>query len=165
MIRRKLLAVLLAISGLVLGATPAFAAAGPPNDKIAGATAIASLPFSDTVDTTKANTDAEELAAAQPCLAIGAPAIEKAVWYKYVVPANITLHVQWRPGAKAKSFSNPEQGYAGIYLPAEAQIDWSASGPTSATDAAPFSFHSNLQGQQTDGALIGHEVVGSLGRS
>ena len=93
MIRMKLLAVLLAISGLVLGATPALAAAGPSNDKIAGATAIASLPFSDTVDTTKANTDAEELAAAQPCLAIGAPAIEKAVWYKYVAPANITVVV------------------------------------------------------------------------
>ena len=43
----KLLAVLLAISGLVLGATPALAAAGPSNDTIAGATTIASLPFSD----------------------------------------------------------------------------------------------------------------------
>jgi hypothetical protein len=81
------------------------------------------------------------------------------------VPANITLHLQWQPGTKVQSFSNPDQGYAGIYLPATVQIDWSASGPASATDATPFSFHSNLQGQQTDNALVGHEVVGSLGRS
>lgn len=81
------------------------------------------------------------------------------------VPANITLHVQWQPGAKAQSFSNAAAGYAGIYLPATAQIDWSASGPTSATDTTPFSFHSGLLGPAADSAAVGHEVDGSLGRS
>jgi hypothetical protein len=81
------------------------------------------------------------------------------------VPAAITLHVQWLPGAKAQSFSNPDRGYAGIYLPAAVQVDWSASGPTSATDTTPFSFHSSAQGQQAVGATVGHEVDGSLGRS
>jgi hypothetical protein len=80
------------------------------------------------------------------------------------MPAKITLHVQWMPGSKAQSFSNADQGYAGIYLSSQAQIDWTASGPTSATDATPFSFHSSAEGQQTTGAAVGHEVDGSLGR-
>jgi hypothetical protein len=57
------------------------AAAPPSNDTIAAATVITDLPFSDTVDTTEATTDADEQAAAQPCVDLGAPAIEKAVWY------------------------------------------------------------------------------------
>ena len=91
--RKQLVIVVLAICSVLLGATPALAASGPSNDKIAGATVIAALPFSDTVDTTKATTDADERAAAQPCTDIGAPAIEKAVWYKYTASANITLQV------------------------------------------------------------------------
>jgi hypothetical protein len=89
----KLLIALIAVSGLVLGASPALAAPAPSNDRIAGATAIATLPFSDTVDTTKATTDADEEAAGQPCRDFGAPAIEKAVWYKYTASADITLLV------------------------------------------------------------------------
>ena len=71
---------LLAAGTLVAASTPV-AAAPPSNDTIAGATLITDLPFSDTVDTTEATTDTEELAAAQPCVDLGAPAIEKAVWY------------------------------------------------------------------------------------
>lgn len=93
MSRTNVFIALLALTSLLFGATPALAAAGPANDKIAGATAITALPFSDTVDTTKASTDADELAAAQPCLDFGAPAIEKAVWYKYSASANIRLLV------------------------------------------------------------------------
>jgi hypothetical protein len=81
------------------------------------------------------------------------------------VPATITVHLQWQPGAKAQSFSDPTQGYAGIYLPATVRLDWSASGPASATDATSFSFQSSPQGQQIDSAAVGHEVDGSLGRS
>ena len=88
----KFLIGLLAISAFALGATPALAAP-PSNDTIAGATAISALPFSDTVNTTEATTDADDLAAAQPCVAIGAPAVEKAVWYKYTATANVTLVV------------------------------------------------------------------------
>jgi uncharacterized protein DUF6299 len=84
---------LLATIALALGPTPALAAGPPSNDKIAGATTITALPFSDTVDTTKANTDADETAAGQPCRDFGAPAIEKAVWYKYTASAEITLVV------------------------------------------------------------------------
>jgi hypothetical protein len=68
-------------AGMLVGLARPVAAAPPSNDTIAAATVITGLPFSDTVDTTDATTDADELAAAQPCVDIGAPAIEKAVWY------------------------------------------------------------------------------------
>ncbi|MGH2490345.1 MAG: DUF6299 family protein [Candidatus Limnocylindria bacterium] len=93
MSRTKFLIALITIASVLFSASPALAAPGPSNDKIAGATAITALPFSDTVDTTKATTDAEEDAAAQPCRDFGAPAIEKAVWYKYTASADITLSV------------------------------------------------------------------------
>jgi Family of unknown function (DUF6299) len=83
---------LAATSVLVVAAAPA-AAAAPTNDTIAGATVITSLPFLDSVDTTEATTDADELAAAQPCLALGAPAIERAVWYTGTVQADTALAV------------------------------------------------------------------------
>jgi hypothetical protein len=76
----------------LLVAGPASAQA-PSNDTIAGATVIPSLPFSDEVDTTEANTDAADLAAAQPCIAIGAPAIEKAVWYTGTAASDLTVLV------------------------------------------------------------------------
>ena len=82
----------LAIGMLALGATPALAVV-PSNDTIAGAVVISALPFSDSADTTDASTDPDELAAAAPCLAFGAPAIEHAVWYAYTATASLTLHV------------------------------------------------------------------------
>lgn len=105
----KLLIGLLAISAFAFGSTPALAAGPPSNDTIAGATTIVSLPFSDTVDTTKAKTDADELAAAEPCLAIGAPAIEKAVWYKYTASANVTIMVD----TSASSYTTGIAAYNG----------------------------------------------------
>ncbi len=51
-----------AIAALAMAA-PA-AAAPPSNDTFAGATTISSLPFSDTVDTTQATTDADDIVAA-----------------------------------------------------------------------------------------------------
>ena len=84
---------LLAISVFALGATPALAAA-PSNDTIAGATAITTLPFSGSGDTSEATMDADELVAAAPCEALGAPAIEKAVWYAYTASAAATLLVE-----------------------------------------------------------------------
>jgi hypothetical protein len=84
---------LFAIAGVLFGTTPALAAPGPSNDRIAGATVITALPFSDTVSTTKATTDPEEAAASQPCLDFGAPAVEKGVWYTYTASRDITLLV------------------------------------------------------------------------
>ena len=94
--RMTLRIALFAIAGVLFGATPALAAPGPSNDRIAEATVITALPFSDTVDTTKATTDADEAAASQPCRDIGAPAVEKGVWYRYTASNDITLLVDTR---------------------------------------------------------------------
>lgn len=109
--RRSCSAVLisvLTVASLALGAAPA-SAAPPSNDTIAGATVINALPFADSVDTTEATTDADELAAAQPCLAIGAPAIEKAVWYAYTAPAAISILVD----VTASTYTAGVAAYAG----------------------------------------------------
>ena len=107
--RTKFLIALLAIAGILGGATPALAAPGPSNDTIAGATTITALPFSDTVDTTKATMDADEEAAGQPCRDFGAPDIEKSVWYKYVASADITLAVN----TSASSYTTGIAAYVG----------------------------------------------------
>ena len=80
-------------AGTLVGVATPVAAAPPSNDTIAGATVISALPFTDTVDTTEASTDDEELAAAQPCVDMGAPAIEKAVWYTGTVSESATIAV------------------------------------------------------------------------
>ena len=54
-------------------------AAAPSNDTIDGATSIGGIPFTDTVDTTEATTDAEDAALNASC---GAPATDASVWYK-----------------------------------------------------------------------------------
>jgi hypothetical protein len=77
---RTMAATAVAVAASTVVASPA-SAQPPPNDSIGGATVISALPFTDEVDTTEATTDTVELAAAQPCVDFGAPAIEKAVWY------------------------------------------------------------------------------------
>jgi hypothetical protein len=63
----------LALAGPVLAAAPA-------NDTYPGATIIGSLPFSATVDTTEATTDADDTEANTTC---GAPATDASVWYSF----------------------------------------------------------------------------------
>jgi hypothetical protein len=74
----------LVVAGLVVVA-PA-AAAPPANDTFAGAVTISTLPFSDTVDTTEATTDADDANANANC---GAPATDASVWYAFT-PASAT---------------------------------------------------------------------------
>jgi hypothetical protein len=77
-------------AGLVLvGATPALAAA-PTNDSFAGAVAIGSLPFTATVDTTQATTDADDVSANVDC---GAPATDASVWYSYTAAEDAAILV------------------------------------------------------------------------
>jgi Family of unknown function (DUF6299) len=54
--------------------------AAPSNDTFAGATAIAALPFSQTLDTTEAATDADDAETNANC---GAPATDASVWYAF----------------------------------------------------------------------------------
>jgi hypothetical protein len=68
-------------------AAPALAAA-PSNDTLAGIQVI-SAPFSDTVDTTEATTDADDLDIATGC--IGVPALDASVWYEITPSTDMFL--------------------------------------------------------------------------
>lgn len=68
-----------AVATALLLVAPA-AAAPPANDTFAGAVTISALPFTDTVDTTQATTDADDVNANANC---GAPATEASVWYAF----------------------------------------------------------------------------------
>jgi hypothetical protein len=71
-------------------ATPALAAA-PGNDTYAGRIDVTgSLPFSDTVDTTEATTDADDAEANAGC---GAPATDASVWYEFTAAADANILV------------------------------------------------------------------------
>jgi hypothetical protein len=63
------------------------AATPPSNDRINGATLVSSLPFTDTVDTTAATTDATDAQANKSC---GAPHTNNSVWYKFTAGKDIT---------------------------------------------------------------------------
>src|ERR1043166_5129045 len=69
---------------LVFAGAPAWAAP-PSNDTFAGAQTIGALPFSATVDTTQATTDADDTAANTNC---GAPATAASVWYAFTPAAD-----------------------------------------------------------------------------
>jgi hypothetical protein len=59
----------------------------PANDRFAHATVVHSLPFTQTVDTTGATTDAIDTQANENC---GAPTTDHSVWYKYTAAASDT---------------------------------------------------------------------------
>lgn len=63
----------------LLAPLPAFAAA-PGNDTYAGRQVIGSVPFTASVDTTQATTDADDVAINASC---GAPATAASVWYEF----------------------------------------------------------------------------------
>jgi hypothetical protein len=74
--------------------------------------------------------------------------------------ARATVHLEWLPGKQRRADNNPALGFAGQFVVSQAHVDFTTSGPTSATDATPFSFHTNPLGQQSVWAQVGHEVNG-----
>lgn len=74
---------------LVIASSLAFAApvlaAPPSNDTYAGATVIGSIPFSASLDTTEATTDADDAEANLQC---GAPVTDASVWYQFTAAAD-----------------------------------------------------------------------------
>jgi hypothetical protein len=74
----------LAVVGIAVGVTVPLAttamAATPTNDTVAGATAVTTLPFDDTVDTSQATTDSNDSQLNAQC---GAPVTNGSVWYTY----------------------------------------------------------------------------------
>lgn len=67
--------------------TPVLAAA-PSNDLYAGRTVIPATPFTDTIDTTEATTDADDAELTTQC---GAPATDASVWYEYTASVDGAL--------------------------------------------------------------------------
>jgi hypothetical protein len=80
---RSITVLLAAVLLLALQAAPA-AAAPPSNDTFGGAT-VASLGFSQTLDTTEATTDADDAQLNTNC---GAPATDASVWYSFTAAAD-----------------------------------------------------------------------------
>lgn len=81
---RPLIAAAVCVTVVAVGASPAYAAP-PSNDTYAGRQTIAALPFSQTLDTTQATTDATDVEANADC---GAPATEASVWYSFTAPSD-----------------------------------------------------------------------------
>jgi hypothetical protein len=77
-----------ALAALAIAA-PA-SAAPPANDTFAGAVTISTLPFSQTLSTTEATTDATDTQANANC---GAPATEASVWYSFTPSSDVTVGV------------------------------------------------------------------------
>jgi hypothetical protein len=81
-------------SGLVLLFTIAFAspalAAPPSNDTYAGRTVIGTLPFSESLDTAEATTDADDAELNADC---GAPSTDASVWYELTPTSDLTVLV------------------------------------------------------------------------
>lgn len=74
----------LALTTVVATAAPALAAA-PSNDTYAGRTVVGSVPFTESLDTTQATTDADDAELNAGC---GAPATDASVWYQLTAPAD-----------------------------------------------------------------------------
>jgi len=72
---------------LSLGMAAPVLAAVPDNDAYDGRTVIDSIPFTQSIDTTEATTDADDAEANDPILC-GAPATDASVWYESVAPAD-----------------------------------------------------------------------------
>ncbi len=77
--RRFAAALAAALTSMAMVGSPAMAAP-PSNDTYGGAEAIASIPFSTSLDTTEATTDADDAELNVPC---GAPAMDASVWYSF----------------------------------------------------------------------------------
>jgi hypothetical protein len=81
--RIALLITIVALASLGL-AVPVLAAA-PSNDLYVARTAIDTLPFIESIDTTEATTDADDAEANAQC---GAPATDASVWYEYTATSD-----------------------------------------------------------------------------
>lgn len=91
---RVLTAVAVTATAVSAGTMPAWAAA-PANDTFAGATVIGSLPFTETLDTTEATTDADDAEASADCQSPAGtpPTTEASVWYSLTLASDEGVQV------------------------------------------------------------------------
>lgn len=76
------------VIGTVIATTGPAAAAAPGNDTYPGRVVVAAVPFSTTLDTTEATTDAVDADLNSQC---GAPATDASVWYEVTAAADGVL--------------------------------------------------------------------------
>lgn len=101
---KKQLSILIALAlAMAALAVPSLALAAPPNDDITGATVIAALPFSDTLDTTEATTASDD--PFPYCASRG----EATVWYTITPTQNMHLEAT----TSGSSYSTTMSVYTG----------------------------------------------------
>lgn len=76
---KRLVVVIILVALSTLAVAAPVMAAPPSNDTYAARIAVGSLPFSDSLDTTEATSDADDVEANANC---GAPATDASVWYE-----------------------------------------------------------------------------------
>jgi hypothetical protein len=81
-------ALLTAVLATVVASAAPAVAAPPGNDTYEGRLTVAALPFSTTLDTSEATTDADDAELNATC---GAPAMDASVWYSVTATADSTL--------------------------------------------------------------------------
>ena len=78
--RRRPFFTFVLVTALLGLAAPVAYAAAPSNDLFGGATPVTAIPFAETLDTTEATTDADDVSMNAAC---GAPATDASVWYAF----------------------------------------------------------------------------------
>lgn len=130
--------------------SPVFAAA-PSNNSYAGRTVIASIPFSDTVDTTEATTGGNDgKMNTDEC---GAPATDASVWYELTAAADETLIID----VSASDYSagiivavgNPVDGFSLVTCGPGAVVFFAGAGETYTI----LAFDDQLDGAGNGGTL------------
>ena len=90
--RHGLLTLLTAGALILAGGVASADAAVPSNDTFAGVTTVSSLPFTDTVETTQATTDADDVSAGTACGITGG-SFTNSVWYAFTPTTDQTVQL------------------------------------------------------------------------
>jgi hypothetical protein len=139
----------------LLAAAPAYAAP-PANDTIEGAVAVDPVPYSTTLDTSEATTDAVDVAANANC---GAPATDASVWYTVTPTTDTALLVDVR----GSSYT------AGVLVltggPGNLDIVACGPGAVAFEATAGTTYYLLIIDDQSDGAGNGGTLVLSVGEA
>jgi large repetitive protein len=162
-----------AVVGISIDHTAVSPVGGPPNDNIANATVVSSLPFVDTTDTTTATRETHE----PTCTS---PPDDKTVWYRFTPTQSGLVRVSlsgnapfldvisvWRPGTFGLSFVSCRVGNPPSTFTAQQGVTYyvrigglSAAGEPAGT--GPFTVGIDLVLPPSNDAFANAKPVGSL---
>ncbi len=105
-------------------AAPAYAAA-PANDTYGGRVIVGALPFTATLDTSEATTDADDADINASC---GAPATDASVWYEFTATANggVVLDVSGSSYSAGAIVATGSPGSFNLLTCGPGAVSWSA---------------------------------------